>query len=263
MRKDDIMTLTREKDACPSDKFSRRKFFGLASDGRGRGGPVPSPDLPGEGPERKAAGRSPGRDQDQHRRGPRHPQGRDLAPREIPRQGGQSQDRGQPRRAEDRRGPGPPRDRGRHGRAHRGKGHGQGLGEVRRSQGRRRHQGQPHRGEDPLDQARGRGRRHRRAPGRRGAEREHRHLGPAPLPAPGGRVHAGALPRHPHHGHGDEGPERRNSTTTRASSGPRTTSTARPCPTSPRSSRSTTRSSWATCSTRARAPISRRSSRRR
>ena len=31
MRKDDIMTLTREKDACPSDKFSRRKFFGLAS----------------------------------------------------------------------------------------------------------------------------------------------------------------------------------------------------------------------------------------
>lgn len=31
MRKDDITTLTREKDACPSDKFSRRKFFGLAS----------------------------------------------------------------------------------------------------------------------------------------------------------------------------------------------------------------------------------------
>jgi uncharacterized protein (DUF362 family) len=31
MRKDDIMTLTGEKDACPSDKFSRRKFFGLAS----------------------------------------------------------------------------------------------------------------------------------------------------------------------------------------------------------------------------------------
>jgi len=31
VRKDDIMTLTREKDACPSDKFSRRKFFGLAS----------------------------------------------------------------------------------------------------------------------------------------------------------------------------------------------------------------------------------------
>ena len=31
MRKDDIMTLTREKDACPSDKFSRRKFFGTAA----------------------------------------------------------------------------------------------------------------------------------------------------------------------------------------------------------------------------------------
>lgn len=31
MRKDDIITLTGEKDACPSDKFSRRKFFGLAS----------------------------------------------------------------------------------------------------------------------------------------------------------------------------------------------------------------------------------------
>jgi uncharacterized protein (DUF362 family) len=31
MRQDDILTLTREKDACPSDKFSRRKFFGLAS----------------------------------------------------------------------------------------------------------------------------------------------------------------------------------------------------------------------------------------
>ncbi len=28
MRKDDIMTLTREKDACPSDKFSPRKFYG-------------------------------------------------------------------------------------------------------------------------------------------------------------------------------------------------------------------------------------------
>ncbi len=30
MRKDDIMTLTGEKDACPSDKFSRRKFFASA-----------------------------------------------------------------------------------------------------------------------------------------------------------------------------------------------------------------------------------------
>ena len=28
MRKDDILTLTGEKDACPSDKFSRRKFLG-------------------------------------------------------------------------------------------------------------------------------------------------------------------------------------------------------------------------------------------
>jgi uncharacterized protein (DUF362 family) len=31
MRKDDILTLTGEKDACPSDKFSRRKFFGTAA----------------------------------------------------------------------------------------------------------------------------------------------------------------------------------------------------------------------------------------
>lgn len=31
MRKDDIMILTREKDACPSDKFSRRRFFGTAA----------------------------------------------------------------------------------------------------------------------------------------------------------------------------------------------------------------------------------------
>jgi uncharacterized protein (DUF362 family) len=31
MRKDGIMTLTGEKDACPSDKFSRRKFFGTAA----------------------------------------------------------------------------------------------------------------------------------------------------------------------------------------------------------------------------------------
>lgn len=31
MRKDEIMALTGEKDACPSDKFSRRKFFGTAA----------------------------------------------------------------------------------------------------------------------------------------------------------------------------------------------------------------------------------------
>ena len=31
MQKDDIVTLTGEKDACPSDKFSRRKFFGTAA----------------------------------------------------------------------------------------------------------------------------------------------------------------------------------------------------------------------------------------
>jgi len=31
MVKDDIMTLTGEKDACPSDKFSRRKFFASAA----------------------------------------------------------------------------------------------------------------------------------------------------------------------------------------------------------------------------------------
>jgi uncharacterized protein (DUF362 family) len=31
MAKDDIITLTGEKDACPSDKFSRRKFFGTAA----------------------------------------------------------------------------------------------------------------------------------------------------------------------------------------------------------------------------------------
>jgi len=31
MRKDDILILTGEKDACPSDKFSRRKFFGTAA----------------------------------------------------------------------------------------------------------------------------------------------------------------------------------------------------------------------------------------
>jgi uncharacterized protein (DUF362 family) len=31
MRKEDIMTLTGEKDACPSNKFSRRKFFGTAA----------------------------------------------------------------------------------------------------------------------------------------------------------------------------------------------------------------------------------------
>ena len=31
MRKDDIITLTGEKDACPSDKFSRRKFFASAA----------------------------------------------------------------------------------------------------------------------------------------------------------------------------------------------------------------------------------------
>ena len=31
MRKDDLMTLTGERDACPSDKFSRRKFFGTAA----------------------------------------------------------------------------------------------------------------------------------------------------------------------------------------------------------------------------------------
>jgi uncharacterized protein (DUF362 family) len=31
MRKDDIVTLTGEKDASPSDKFSRRKFFGTAA----------------------------------------------------------------------------------------------------------------------------------------------------------------------------------------------------------------------------------------
>jgi uncharacterized protein (DUF362 family) len=31
MRKDDIVTLTGERDACPSDKFSRRKFFGTAA----------------------------------------------------------------------------------------------------------------------------------------------------------------------------------------------------------------------------------------
>ena len=31
MRKDDIVTLTGEKDAAPSDKFSRRKFFGTAA----------------------------------------------------------------------------------------------------------------------------------------------------------------------------------------------------------------------------------------
>ena len=31
MAKDDIMTLTGEKDACPSDKFSRRKFFASAA----------------------------------------------------------------------------------------------------------------------------------------------------------------------------------------------------------------------------------------
>ena len=31
MPKDDIMVRTGEKDACPSDKFSRRKFFGIAS----------------------------------------------------------------------------------------------------------------------------------------------------------------------------------------------------------------------------------------
>ena len=31
MRKDDIMTLTGERDACPSGKFSRRKFFGTAA----------------------------------------------------------------------------------------------------------------------------------------------------------------------------------------------------------------------------------------
>jgi len=31
MKKDDIVTLTGEKDACPSDKFSRRKFFASAA----------------------------------------------------------------------------------------------------------------------------------------------------------------------------------------------------------------------------------------
>ncbi len=31
MRKDDIVTLTGEKDACPSDKFSRRRFIGAAA----------------------------------------------------------------------------------------------------------------------------------------------------------------------------------------------------------------------------------------
>jgi len=31
MRKDDIVTLTGEKDAAPSDRFSRRKFFGTAA----------------------------------------------------------------------------------------------------------------------------------------------------------------------------------------------------------------------------------------
>jgi len=31
MRKDDILILTGEKDACPSDKFSRRRFFGTAA----------------------------------------------------------------------------------------------------------------------------------------------------------------------------------------------------------------------------------------
>ena len=31
MRKDDILTLTGEKDACPSDRYSRRKFFGTAA----------------------------------------------------------------------------------------------------------------------------------------------------------------------------------------------------------------------------------------
>ena len=31
MRKDDIVTLTGERDACPSDKFSRRKFLGSAA----------------------------------------------------------------------------------------------------------------------------------------------------------------------------------------------------------------------------------------
>src|SRR5512141_440528 len=31
MRNDDIMTLTGEKDACPSDIFSRRKFIGSAA----------------------------------------------------------------------------------------------------------------------------------------------------------------------------------------------------------------------------------------
>lgn len=31
MRKDDIVTLTGEKDACPSDRFSRRKFLGSAA----------------------------------------------------------------------------------------------------------------------------------------------------------------------------------------------------------------------------------------
>ena len=31
MRKDDILTLTGERDACPSDRYSRRKFFGTAA----------------------------------------------------------------------------------------------------------------------------------------------------------------------------------------------------------------------------------------
>ncbi len=210
MRKDDILTLTGEKDACPSDKFSRRKFFGTAAMAAAGAALAPRLISPGEGPEREAAGRSPGRDQDQYRRGPQDPQGRDLAPREIPRQGGQGQDRGQSRRAEDRRGPRSaarsrpawPSSPGKRRWARPGGGSsGPRTSSASRSipSGRSR----------PLDQARGRGRHHRGAPGRRGPEDEHRHLGPAPLPAPGRRVHAGALPRHPHHGHGDEGPERR------------------------------------------------------
>lgn len=46
MRKDEIVALTGEKDACPSDKFSRRKFFGTAA--MAAGGAILAPGLIGQ-----------------------------------------------------------------------------------------------------------------------------------------------------------------------------------------------------------------------
>lgn len=54
MRKDEIIALTGEKDACPSDKFSRRKFFGTAA--MAAAGTVLAPRLIGQ---EKAQGEKP------------------------------------------------------------------------------------------------------------------------------------------------------------------------------------------------------------